>query len=53
MIPQICNFEELCLYVYCIVDDIWKGIADRFVRPGPAPQCSDQELIAMTIIGER
>lgn len=52
MIPQICNFEDLCLYVYCIVDDIWKGIAHRFVRPGPAPKCSDQELIVMTLIGE-
>ncbi len=52
MIPQICNFEDLCLCVYCIVDDIWKAIAYRFVRPGPAPECSDSELIAMTLIGE-
>jgi hypothetical protein len=52
MIPQICIFEDLCLYVYCIVDDLWKDIAPRFVRPGPAPECSDQELIAMTLIGE-
>lgn len=57
MIPQksnfrISTFEDLCLYVYCIVDDIWKGIAHRFCRPGPQPQCSDSELIAMTLIGE-
>lgn len=52
MIPQIGNFEDLCLYVYCIVDDIWKDIAHKFVRPGPAPECSDSELISMTMIGE-
>lgn len=27
---MIQDFEDLCLYVYCLVDDIWKGISHRF-----------------------
>jgi hypothetical protein len=31
---------------------IWEQIAPFFKRPGPAPVCSDSELIAMALIGE-
>jgi len=27
--------EDLCLYMYVIVDDIWQQIAALFSRPGP------------------
>ena len=49
MIP---DFETFCLYVFVIVDDIWKEIAPLFKRPGPTPDCSDSELIAIALISE-
>lgn len=49
---MITEFEDFCTWVYVIVDDIWKTVAPFFERPGPAPACSDSELIAMSLIGE-
>lgn len=49
---MITEFEDFCLWVYVVVDDVWKGLKPLFRRPGPEPRCSDSELIAMTIIGE-
>lgn len=46
------DFDDFCLYMYVIVDDIWKEIAEMFKRPGPAPVCSDSELLTMTLVGE-
>ena len=46
------NFEDFCVWMYVVVDDIWEGLAPLFARPGPDPGCSDAELIAMTLIGE-
>ena len=49
MLPE---FEDFCTWVFVVVDDIWEQIAPFFKRPGPAPVCSDSELIAMALIGE-
>jgi hypothetical protein len=49
---MITNFEEFCTWVFVVVDDIWKEVCPFFERPGPAPECSDSELIAMALIGE-
>jgi hypothetical protein len=49
---MITDFEEFCLWVYVIVDDIWKEVAPLFKRPGPQPICSDSELITMALVGE-
>lgn len=46
------DFDEFCLYVYVIVDEICQQLAPFLRRPGPAPLCSDSELIAMALIGE-
>jgi hypothetical protein len=46
------NFDDFCLWVYVIVDDIWQEIAPLFKRPGPAPVCSDSELLTMALVGE-
>jgi hypothetical protein len=47
------NFEDFCLYMYVIVDDVWREIAPLFARPGPAPTtCSDSELLTMALVGE-
>jgi hypothetical protein len=46
------NFDDFCLWIYVIVDDIWQKISWMFKRPGPEPLCSDSELITMAIVGE-
>jgi hypothetical protein len=46
------TFEDLCLWTYCIVDEVWTHIAPRCRRPGPAPLCSDAELVTMALVGE-
>jgi len=49
---MITDFDDFCTWVFVIVDDIWKIIVPFCKRPGPKPECSDSELIAMTLIGE-
>ena len=57
MIPQnsAWSFENLCLYGYCIVDDLLIELKKRLPElnpPGPKSECSDSELIAMCLVGE-
>jgi hypothetical protein len=49
---MITDFDDFCIWVFVIVDDIWKTLAPFFKRPGPKPDCSDSELMAMALIGE-
>ena len=49
---MINDFDDFCLWMYILVDDIWQQIAPLFNRPGPKPECSDSELITMALIGE-
>jgi len=49
---MIQDFDDFSLWVYFLVDEIWQPMAPLFKRPGPAPTCSDSELIAMALIGE-
>lgn len=49
---MINDFDDFCLYVYVIVDDLCQRMAPLLKRRGPAPQCSDSELIALCLIGE-
>jgi hypothetical protein len=49
---MLSSFEDFCTWMYVTVDDLWKQLAPLFHRPGPAPRCSDSELLAMTLIGE-
>lgn len=46
------DFDDFCLYMYVLIDDIWKEIAPKFKRPGPKPVCSDSELLTMALVGE-
>lgn len=52
MITEITNFDDFSLWMYCIVEDTWREVKDLFRRPGPAPLCSDSELMTMTLVGE-
>jgi len=49
---MIDHFDDFCLYMFVLVDDIWQQIAHLFKRPGPEPLCSDSELITMVVVGE-
>ena len=49
---MIDNFDDFCLWMYVIVDDMWQQIAPYFKRPGPEPICSDSELLTMALVGE-
>lgn len=49
---MIADFDDFCLWVYVLVDDMYQALATELRRPGPQPVCSDSELIAMSLIGE-
>ncbi len=43
---MIADFDDFCLYVYCIVDEICQRIQPLLHRPGPKPTTwSDSELL--------
>ena len=46
------NFDDFCLWMLVIIDDIWEPIKPLFKRPGPEPECSDSELLTMALVGE-
>lgn len=49
---MVADFEDFCLCVYVVVDDLCREQALALHRSGPAPECSDSELLAMLLIGE-
>ncbi len=49
---MIANFDDFCTWMYVIVDELWQRSAHHFRRPGPAPACSDSELITLVLVGE-
>lgn len=48
---MIADFDDFCVWMYVVIDEIWQQLAPVFMRPGPTPVCSDSELITMTIVG--
>ncbi len=50
---MIAEFDDFCLWVYVIVDELWRQLPPVY-KPtsGPEPACSDSELIAMALAGE-
>jgi Transposase DDE domain len=46
------DFDDFCLWVYVLVDDLWQAIAPWVKHPGPAGQCSDSEVLTMALVGE-
>ncbi len=50
---EIESFDDLCLWMYCIVEDTYKQVSYLFQRPGPPSRCSDQEVMTMCLVGER
>ena len=50
---MIANFEDFCLWMYVVVDELWRQLPPPY-KPsrGPGPGCSDSELITMALVGE-
>src|SRR3954447_19308231 len=50
----IVSTEDWLIAVYVAVDTWWRRAGRRLVprRPGPAPACSDQELVALAVARE-
>ncbi len=50
---MIAEFEDFCLWTYVLVDELWQRLPPAY-KPtsGPAPDCSDSELITMALVGE-
>jgi hypothetical protein len=46
------EFADFCLGMYVLVDELWRHVGWRYRRPGPAPVCSDSELLTMVLVGE-
>lgn len=49
---MIDTFDDFCLYVYVIIDDLWSQLEAQMKRPGPKPACSDSEVLTMILVGE-
>ncbi len=49
---MIAQFEDYCLWMYVVVDELWPRVAPLCRRPGPSPACSDSELVTMVLVGE-
>lgn len=49
---MIDDFADLCLWTFVVVDDIWRQIGPLFPHPGPAPVCSDSEVLTLALVGE-
>jgi Transposase DDE domain len=46
------EFADFCLGMYVLVDELWARVGPWYRRPGPAPACSDSELLTMVLVGE-
>lgn len=49
---MIAEFDDFVTWMYVLIDDLWQLLAPLYRRPGPAPKCSDSELLTMAIVGE-
>lgn len=50
---MITDFEDFCLWMYVVVDELWARLPAPYKRrSGPAPACSDSELLTLALVGE-
>jgi hypothetical protein len=52
VVAELAAFEDFCLWMYVAVDEFWARLGGRYRRPGPAPACTDSELLTMVLVGE-
>ncbi len=51
-LPDGWTFEDFCLWMYVLIDELWPQLVPALRRPGPTPRCRDQELVTMAVVGE-
>ncbi len=50
---MIADFEDFCLWMYVVVDELWARLPSAYKRrSGPAPRCSESELLTLALVGE-
>lgn len=49
---MIDDFADFCLWTFVVIDDMWQQIGPLLSHPGPAPVCSDSEVLTLAIVGE-
>ena len=49
---MITDFTDFCTWIYVLVSDLYAPLAPHFARPGPAPVCSDAELLTISLVRE-
>lgn len=49
---MIADFDDFCTWMFVVVDDLWQQLAPLYRRPGPAPACSDSELLTLFLVAE-
>lgn len=49
---MITSFDDFVLWMYVVIDDLWQQVTPYDRRPGPAPRCSDSELLTLILVGE-
>lgn len=49
---MIADFDDFCTWMYVLISDLFIPLAPLVARPGPAPACTDAEVMTMSIVGE-
>lgn len=49
---MITYFDDFCLWVYTLIDDILKPMKPQLTHPGPQSECSDAEILTLALVGE-
>lgn len=50
---MITDFEDFCLWMYVMIDELWQQLPPTYKRhSGPAPRCSESELLTLALVGE-
>ena len=50
---MIADFEDFCLWMYVVIDALWQRLPSAYKRrSGPAPACSDSEVLTLAVVGE-
>lgn len=49
---MINTFEDFCLWMYVLVDDVYQSLGDWVQRPGPKPACTNSEVMTLVLVGE-
>jgi DDE family transposase len=49
---MIADFDDLCTWMDVLSSDLFAPLAAQVARPGPAPACTDAELLTRAMVGE-